>query len=77
MAVKPLRILALMHEDLVPPDDVRLRDSAHADWKMEFDVTVTLCFTPAQCGVLPHHTSPPQHPEAFADFCAAMVRRYA
>jgi beta-xylosidase len=42
-----------------------------------FEVTVTLCFTPSQCGVVPHHTSPPQHLEAFADFCAAMVRRYA
>ena len=25
-----------------------------------FDVTVTFCFTPEQCGVTPHHTSPPR-----------------
>jgi D-alanine-D-alanine ligase len=42
MAMKPLRILALMHEDLVPPDDVTGIDTAEADWKMEFDVTITL-----------------------------------
>ncbi len=41
-----------------------------------FDVTVTFCFTPEQRGVKPHHTSPPSHPEEFADFCARMVRRY-
>jgi len=43
----------------------------------EFDVTVTFCFTPEHCGVKPHHTSPPQHPEEFAEFCARMIRRYA
>jgi beta-xylosidase len=42
-----------------------------------FEVTLTFCFTPEQRGVKPHHTSPPLHPEEFADFCARMVRRYA
>jgi beta-xylosidase len=42
-----------------------------------FDVTVTFCFTPESEGLKPHHTSPPRNPRAFADFCAAMVRRYA
>ncbi|MEO8601145.1 MAG: ATP-grasp domain-containing protein [bacterium] len=42
MAVKTQRILALMHDDLVPPDDVSGIDTAAADWKMEFDVTITL-----------------------------------
>jgi beta-xylosidase len=42
-----------------------------------FDVTVTFCFTPEDKGLEPHHTSPPRHPEEFADFCAEMVRRYA
>jgi beta-xylosidase len=42
-----------------------------------FEVTLTFCFTPVQRGVRPHHTSPPLHPEEFADFCARMVRRYA
>jgi beta-xylosidase len=41
-----------------------------------FDVTVTFCFTPVQCGVVPHHTSPPRSTDEFADFCARMVRRY-
>lgn len=42
-----------------------------------FDVTVTFCFTPEQCGIAPHHTSPPRAPEQFGDFCAQMTRRYA
>jgi beta-xylosidase len=42
-----------------------------------FDVTLTMCFTPETHGLRPHHTSPPQHPEQFADFCARMVRRYS
>ena len=42
-----------------------------------FDVTVTFCFTPAERGVAPHHTSPPRYPEEFAEFCRRMVRRYA
>jgi len=43
----------------------------------DFDVTATFCFTPEQLGVRPHHTSPPKEPRQFADFCAAMTRRYA
>jgi len=43
----------------------------------EFDVTVTFCFTPEHRGIAPHHTSPPQVKEEFAEFCAAMIRRYA
>jgi beta-xylosidase len=43
----------------------------------EFAVTVTFCFTPEHLGVKPHHTSPPRDVRAFADFCAAMVKRYA
>ncbi len=42
----------------------------------DFDVTVTFCFTPEHCGIEPHHTSPPRMIGEFADFCAAMVRRY-
>ena len=41
-----------------------------------FDLTVTFCFTPESCGVQPHHTSPPERIEEFADFCATMLRRY-
>lgn len=42
-----------------------------------FELTVTFCFTPQRCGVRPHHTSPPRNPAEYADFCAAMTRRYA
>jgi beta-xylosidase len=42
----------------------------------EFDVTVTLCFTPPSRGIKEHHTSPPQDPEEFAEFAETMVRRY-
>jgi D-alanine-D-alanine ligase len=40
--MRKLRVLALMHEYLVPPEDVSGFDVATVDWKMEFDVTVTL-----------------------------------
>jgi beta-xylosidase len=41
-----------------------------------FDLTLTFCFTPEHCGILPNHTSPPRNPEEFAEFCGRMVRRY-
>jgi beta-xylosidase len=43
----------------------------------DFDVTVTFCFTPESCGIVPHHTSPPRCVDEFAEFCARMVKRYA
>jgi beta-xylosidase len=43
----------------------------------EFEVTVTFCFTPEEKGIRPHHTSPPQNIAEYADFCVAMMRRYA
>jgi beta-xylosidase len=43
----------------------------------DFDVTVTFCFTPAHLGIAPHHTSAARDPQAFADFCAWMIDRYA
>jgi beta-xylosidase len=42
-----------------------------------FETTVTFCFTPEHRGIEPHHTSPPQVKEEFAEFCASMVERYA
>jgi D-alanine-D-alanine ligase len=36
--MKKLRILALMHAELVPPEDVSGYDVANVDWKTEFDV---------------------------------------
>ncbi len=41
-----------------------------------FDVTLTLCFTPARAGRKPHHTSPPVELGDFADFCEAIASRY-
>jgi beta-xylosidase len=43
----------------------------------DFEVTVTFCFTPEHRGIEPHHTSPPRAAGEFAEFCAAMIRRYA
>ena len=37
-----LRILALVHDHLVPPADVTGLDVREAEWKMEYDVTETL-----------------------------------
>ena len=40
--MKRLRILVLMHEDLVPPDPLNVQDVAGAEWKTEYDVVSTL-----------------------------------
>lgn len=40
--MRRLRILVLMHEDLVPPDELGGRDLATAEWKTEYDVVSTL-----------------------------------
>ena len=40
--MRKLRVLALMHEDLVPPDEVRDQDPRTAPWRMEYDVVRTL-----------------------------------
>ncbi|EGJ49696.1 glycosyl hydrolase [Desulfocurvibacter africanus] len=42
----------------------------------EFEVTVTLCFTPPSRGKRPCHTSPPLDPGEFAYFAAQVVDRY-
>jgi D-alanine-D-alanine ligase len=40
--VKTLRILALVHDHLVPPEDTTGIDILEAEWKMEYDVIETL-----------------------------------
>jgi D-alanine-D-alanine ligase len=40
--VKKTRILALVHEHLVPPEDTTGIDVREAEWKMEYDVIETL-----------------------------------
>jgi beta-xylosidase len=42
----------------------------------EFDITLTLCFTPPSRGKRPHYTSPPLVPEEFAWFTADVLKRY-
>ena len=38
----PLRVLALMDETLVPPEEITDEDVATVPWKTEFDVATTL-----------------------------------
>ena len=40
--MKKQRVLALVDESLVPPDDGKGHDVVNAPWKMEFDVVHTL-----------------------------------
>ncbi len=40
--MKKLRILALMHDYMVPPEDTSGHDLATVEWKTEFDVTSSL-----------------------------------
>jgi D-alanine-D-alanine ligase len=40
--MKKLRVLAVMHEGMVPPDDVTGLDTSEEPWKMEFDVIAHL-----------------------------------
>jgi len=42
-----------------------------------FELTLTYCFTPAHCGILPDHTSPPKDVNQYAEFCAKMTRKFA
>jgi beta-xylosidase len=62
-------------------DWFRLDSEAWFDRQMsaleEFDVTMTLCFTPEHLGMVRHCTSPPQNPHDFADFVSWAVERYA
>ncbi len=82
-AVKWLRKLGVRHlrTGLSWADSYRPGAEEWFDRQMHaleaFDVTLTFCFTPESHGLRPHHTSPPQRVEEFADFCARMTRRYA
>jgi beta-xylosidase len=82
-AVRWLRKLGVRHlrTGLSWADSLRPGADAWFDRQMraleDFDVTLTYCFTPESRGVQPHHTSPPQRIEEYADFCPRMTRRYA
>ena len=39
--MKPLRVLVLVHEDLVPPDTVEGVDLSTAEWRTEYEVVHT------------------------------------
>lgn len=73
--VKRLRT-GLSWADSLRPDSERWFDRMMRALE-EFDLTITFCFTPESKGIQPHHTSAPQKIEEFADFCVAMMRRYA
>jgi beta-xylosidase len=81
-AVRWLRRLGIRHlrTGISWADSYRPNALAWFDRQMraleEFEVTLTYCFTPEHRGVAPHYTSPPLEPEEFAEFCAAMTRRY-
>lgn len=82
-AVRWLRELGVKHlrTGLSWADSFRPDADAWFDRQMKalegFEVTLTYCFTPEHRGVRPHHTSPPQVLEEYAEFCARMTRRYA
>jgi beta-xylosidase len=82
-AVRWLRKLGVKHlrTGLSWADVYRPSATAWFDRQMgaleEFEVTLTFCFTPEHRGLAPHYTSPPVAAEEFAEFCAAMTRRYA
>lgn len=42
-----------------------------------FEVSLTLCFTPAHLGLEEHHTSPPKDNRDFAEFARWAIARYA
>lgn len=81
-AVGRLKDLGVKHlrTGLSWADSTRPNAEAWFDRQMraleDFNVTATFCFTPEEAGHRPHHTSPPVHPEQFAEFCALMTRRY-
>jgi len=83
LAVRWLRDLGVRHlrtglswADSFRPDADRWFDRQMAALE-PFEVTLTFCFTPEHRGIRPHHTSPPQVLEEFAEFCGRYTRRYA
>ncbi len=81
-AVRWLKELGVKHlrTGLSWADSYRPNADAWFDKQMkaleDFEVTLTFCFTPEHRGLAPHHTSPPQVMEEYADFCTRMIRRY-
>ena len=40
--MRRLRVLVLMHKDLVPPDPLNEHDPSQAEWRTEYNVVTTL-----------------------------------
>lgn len=83
LAVEWLRRLKVKHlrTGISWADSFRPQAQSWFDRQMrtldEFNVTLTLCFTPEHLGEGRHHTSPPRNCGDFADFSAWAVTRYA
>lgn len=82
-AVRHLRALGVKHlrtglswADSFRPGALKWFDAQMSALE-DLQVTLTFCFTPEHRGIRPHHTSPPQQCEEFAEFCAQMTRRYS
>ncbi len=75
MGVRYLRT-GLSWADSFRPDAERWFDRQMKGLE-DFEVALTLCFTPAHLGVEAHHTSPPRDNSDFAEFASWAVERYA
>jgi beta-xylosidase len=75
MGVRYLRT-GLSWADAYRPDATEWFDR-QMDALSDFNVALTLCFTPAHLGLEEHHTSPPRDNAQFAEFAAWAVERYA
>lgn len=82
-AVRTMKDLGVRHlrTGLSWADSFRPNATAWFDRMMEalgdFEVSLTLCFTPAHLGLEEHHTSPPKDNRQFAEFAAWAIDRYA
>jgi len=82
-AVRTMKELGVRHlrTGLSWADSFRPNATAWFDRMMatldDFEVSLTLCFTPAHLGLEEHHTSPPKDNQQFADFAAWAIDRYA
>jgi beta-xylosidase len=82
-AVRTMKELGVRHlrTGLSWADSFRPNATAWFDRMMaaleDFEVSLTLCFTPAHLGLEEHHTSPPKDNQQFADFAAWAMDRYA
>ena len=74
MGVKKLRT-GISWADWHRPDALQWFDRQMAALD-EFDVTLTLCFTPPSIGIRECHTSPPIDVTEFGKFAVEVIRRY-